>query len=143
MFLPSVPMLSLIHIYKLLAGNKELPRQPAAAAYFYAPDGSAWPVGHVLKNPAFAATLRAVAQGGACLLYTSIMPGKVNPTQCEAITMLAAQVLGNDVAINIGGASGNFELNVYKPLVIDVYKRQSPARSAPRAAWTRCCWGRC
>ena len=49
---------------------------------------------------------------------SSIMPGKVNPTQCEAITMLAAQVLGNDVAINIGGASGNFELNVYKPLVI-------------------------
>jgi fumarate hydratase class II len=49
---------------------------------------------------------------------SSIMPGKVNPTQCEAITMLAAQVLGNDVAINIGGASGNFELNVFKPLVI-------------------------
>ncbi|ARP96338.1 class II fumarate hydratase [Bordetella genomosp. 13] len=49
---------------------------------------------------------------------SSIMPGKVNPTQCEAITMLAAQVLGNDVAINIGGASGNFELNVYKPLLI-------------------------
>ncbi|KAG4080987.1 hypothetical protein HA402_010158 [Bradysia odoriphaga] len=49
---------------------------------------------------------------------SSIMPGKVNPTQCEAVTMLAAQVLGNDVAINVGGASGNFELNVYKPLVI-------------------------
>jgi len=49
---------------------------------------------------------------------SSIMPGKVNPTQCEAITMLAAQVMGNDVAINIGGASGNFELNVYKPLLI-------------------------
>ena len=49
---------------------------------------------------------------------SSIMPGKVNPTQCEAVTMLAAQVMGNDVAINIGGASGNFELNVYKPLVI-------------------------
>jgi len=49
---------------------------------------------------------------------SSIMPGKVNPTQCEAVTMLAAQVLGNDVAINIGGASGNFELNVFKPLVI-------------------------
>ena len=48
---------------------------------------------------------------------SSIMPGKVNPTQCEAVTMLAAQVLGNDVAINIGGASG-FELNVFKPLVI-------------------------
>lgn len=49
---------------------------------------------------------------------SSIMPGKVNPTQCEALTMLCAQVLGNDVAINIGGASGNFELNVFRPLVI-------------------------
>lgn len=49
---------------------------------------------------------------------SSIMPGKVNPTQCEAITMLCAQVMGNDVAINIGGASGNFELNVFKPLII-------------------------
>ncbi len=48
---------------------------------------------------------------------SSIMPGKVNPTQCEALTMIAAQVFGNDVAINIGGASGNFELNVYKPLI--------------------------
>jgi fumarate hydratase class II len=46
------------------------------------------------------------------------MPGKVNPTQCEAMTMVAAQVLGNDVAINIGGASGHFELNVFKPLMI-------------------------
>ena len=45
------------------------------------------------------------------------MPGKVNPTQCEAVTMLAAQVLGNDVAINVGGASGNFELNVFRPMV--------------------------
>jgi fumarate hydratase, class II len=49
---------------------------------------------------------------------SSIMPGKVNPTQCEAITMLSAQILGNDVAINIGGASGNFELNVFKPVII-------------------------
>ncbi len=48
---------------------------------------------------------------------SSIMPGKVNPTQCEALTMVCAQVFGNDVAINIGGASGNFELNVYKPLI--------------------------
>jgi fumarate hydratase class II len=48
---------------------------------------------------------------------SSIMPGKVNPTQCEALTMLCAQVLGNDVAINIGGASGNFELNVFKPML--------------------------
>jgi fumarate hydratase, class II len=49
---------------------------------------------------------------------SSIMPGKVNPTQCEALTMLAVQVLGNDAAINIAGASGNFELNVYKPVLI-------------------------
>jgi len=48
---------------------------------------------------------------------SSIMPGKVNPTQSEAVTMLAAQVLGNDVAINVGGASGNFELNVFRPMV--------------------------
>lgn len=48
---------------------------------------------------------------------SSIMPGKVNPTQCEALTMLCAQVFGNDVTINIGGASGNFELNVFKPLL--------------------------
>ncbi len=49
---------------------------------------------------------------------SSIMPGKVNPTQCEAMTMVAAQVLGNDVAINIGGANGHFELNVFKPVMI-------------------------
>jgi fumarate hydratase class II len=49
---------------------------------------------------------------------SSIMPGKVNPTQCEALTMIAAQVMGNDVAISIGGASGHFELNVFKPVMI-------------------------
>ncbi len=49
---------------------------------------------------------------------SSIMPGKVNPTQCEALSMIAAQVLGNDVAINIGGATGHFELNVFKPVMI-------------------------
>src|ERR1700726_721794 len=48
---------------------------------------------------------------------SSIMPGKVNPTQCEALTMLCCQVFGNDVAINFGGASGNFELNVYRPMI--------------------------
>jgi fumarate hydratase class II len=46
------------------------------------------------------------------------MPGKVNPTQCEALTMICAQILGNDVAINIGGATGHFELNVFKPVMI-------------------------
>jgi len=49
---------------------------------------------------------------------SSIMPGKVNPTQCEAMTMVAAQVMGNDVAINIGGMNGHFELNVFKPVMI-------------------------
>jgi fumarate hydratase class II len=48
---------------------------------------------------------------------SSIMPGKVNPTQCEAMTMICAQVFGNDVAVTVGGASGNFELNVFKPLI--------------------------
>ncbi|HSO07890.1 MAG TPA: class II fumarate hydratase [Pelomicrobium sp.] len=49
---------------------------------------------------------------------SSIMPGKVNPTQSEALTMVCCQVLGNDVAVNVGGASGNFQLNVFKPLII-------------------------
>lgn len=49
---------------------------------------------------------------------SSIMPGKVNPTQSEAMTMVCAQVMGNDVAVNIGGLSGNFELNVFKPVMI-------------------------
>ncbi|MFA7692127.1 MAG: class II fumarate hydratase [Candidatus Hydrogenedentales bacterium] len=49
---------------------------------------------------------------------SSIMPGKVNPTQCEALTMAAAQVMGNDVTVTIAGASGNLELNVYKPVLI-------------------------
>jgi len=52
---------------------------------------------------------------------SSIMPGKVNPTQAEALTMACAQVLANDVAVNIGGASGHFELNVFKPLIINAF----------------------
>src|SRR5690606_22511941 len=49
---------------------------------------------------------------------SSIMPGKVNPTQCEALTMVCVQVLGNDAAIGFAGSQGNFELNVYKPVMI-------------------------
>ena len=49
---------------------------------------------------------------------SSIMPGKVNPTQSEALTMVSAQVLGNDVALNIGGSNGHFELNVFKPMMV-------------------------
>jgi fumarate hydratase class II len=48
---------------------------------------------------------------------SSIMPGKVNPTQCEALTMCACQVMGNDTAVNIGGSRGHFELNVFKPVI--------------------------
>lgn len=46
------------------------------------------------------------------------MPGKVNPTQCEAMTMLCCQVMGNNVAVSMGGMNGHFQLNVYKPLII-------------------------
>merc|ERR1712048_1445567 len=49
---------------------------------------------------------------------SSIMPGKVNPTQCEAMTMVCAQVMGNHVAITIGGTQGHFELNVFKPVMV-------------------------
>src|SRR4030095_1318511 len=49
---------------------------------------------------------------------SSIMPGKVNPTQVEAMTMVCAQVIGNDAAITVGGINGHFELNVYKPVII-------------------------
>ena len=52
---------------------------------------------------------------------SSIMPGKVNPTQCEALTMCAVQVLGNDVAVNVGGSNGHFELNVFKPVIANAF----------------------
>ncbi len=70
---------------------------------------------------------------------SSIMPGKVNPTQCEAITMLAAQVMGNDVAINIGGASGNFELNVYKPLIIHNFLQSARLLTDGMASFNQHC----
>jgi fumarate hydratase class II len=72
--------------------------------------------------------IRWMGSGPRCGIYelllpanepgSSIMPGKVNPTQCEAMTMVAAQVMGNDVAITIAGSQGHFELNVFKPLII-------------------------
>ncbi|MDE2040425.1 MAG: class II fumarate hydratase [Elusimicrobia bacterium] len=61
---------------------------------------------------------------------SSIMPGKVNPTQSEALTMICAQVLGNDAALNVGGASGNFELNVFKPLIIHNFLRSAKLLAA-------------
>ena len=51
---------------------------------------------------------------------SNIMPGKVNPTQCEALTMVCAQVMGNHVAITVGGSNGHFELNIFKPLIEQV-----------------------
>jgi fumarate hydratase class II len=70
---------------------------------------------------------------------SSIMPGKVNPTQCEAVTMIAAQVLGNDVAINIGGASGNLELNVFKPLIIHNFLGSAKLLAAGVEGFDRYC----
>jgi fumarate hydratase class II len=57
---------------------------------------------------------------------SSIMPGKVNPTQCEALTMLCCQVFGNDVAITVGGSQGNFELNVFKPMIAQKIQQSAP-----------------
>lgn len=70
---------------------------------------------------------------------SSIMPGKVNPTQSEALTMLAAQVMGNDVAINIGGASGNFELNVFRPMVIHNFLQSVRLLADGMASFNRHC----
>ena len=70
---------------------------------------------------------------------SSIMPGKVNPTQSEALTMICAQVLGNDVAINIGGASGNFQLNVFKPLIIHNFIRSAKLLSQGVEGFTQHC----
>ena len=67
------------------------------------------------------------------------MPGKVNPTQCEALTMLCCQVMGNDVAINFGGASGNFELNVYKPLIAYDFLQSVRLLADGVASFTRHC----
>jgi fumarate hydratase class II len=70
---------------------------------------------------------------------SSIMPGKVNPTQSEALTMICAQVLGNDVAVNIGGASGNFELNVFKPLIIHNFLHSAKLLAAGCRGFTEHC----
>jgi fumarate hydratase class II len=69
------------------------------------------------------------------------MPGKVNPTQAEALTMVCAQVLGNDVAIDVGGASGNFELNVYKPLIVRTSAIGAPPRRRVRRFEEHCARG--
>jgi fumarate hydratase class II len=70
---------------------------------------------------------------------SSIMPGKVNPTQCEAISMLACQVLANDVAVNLGGALGNFELNVMKPLIIHAFLQSARLLAEGSASFREHC----
>mgnify|MGYP002639819134 CR=1 FL=1 len=70
---------------------------------------------------------------------SSIMPGKVNPTQCEALTMVCAQVMGNDVAINIGGSNGHFELNVFKPMMIFNYLNSARLLADAAESFTENC----
>ncbi|MDR5640155.1 class II fumarate hydratase [Thermosynechococcus sp. PP42] len=70
---------------------------------------------------------------------SSIMPGKVNPTQCEALTMVCVQVMGNDAAVGIAGSQGNFELNVYKPLIIHNVLRSIKLLSDAGQAFTEFC----
>jgi fumarate hydratase class II len=70
---------------------------------------------------------------------SSIMPGKVNPTQCEALTMLCCQVIGNDTAITLGGASGNFELNVFKPLIAHNFVQSMRLLADGMASFDRNC----
>lgn len=70
---------------------------------------------------------------------SSIMPGKVNPTQCEALTMVCAQVMGNNVATTVGGACGHFELNVFKPLVVSNVLRSIRLLSDCSRAFTSNC----
>jgi fumarate hydratase class II len=70
---------------------------------------------------------------------SSIMPGKVNPTQSEAVTMICAQVFGHDAAINVGGASGNFELNVFKPLIIHDFLSSAKLLAAGAKGFTEHC----
>ena len=70
---------------------------------------------------------------------SSIMPGKVNPTQSESLTMVCCQVFGNDVAINFGGASGNFELNVFRPLIIRNFLHSAKLLAAGAAGFNEHC----
>jgi fumarate hydratase class II len=70
---------------------------------------------------------------------SSIMPGKVNPTQCEALTMVCCQVMGNDVALGLGGAMGNFELNVFKPLIIHNFLQSARLLAHAMASFDQHC----
>lgn len=70
---------------------------------------------------------------------SSIMPGKVNPTQCEALTMVCSQVMGNHVAVTVGGSNGHFELNVFKPLIVANTLRSTRLLGDAAASFTKNC----
>ncbi len=70
---------------------------------------------------------------------SSIMPGKVNPTQCEAMTMVCVQVIGNDAAIAVAGSQGNFELNVFKPVIIHNFLHSVRLLADACSAFTKYC----
>ncbi|KAK9916312.1 hypothetical protein WJX75_001129 [Coccomyxa subellipsoidea] len=70
---------------------------------------------------------------------SSIMPGKVNPTQCEALTMVCAQVMGNNVAVSVGGSNGHFELNVFKPMLINALLQSIRLLGDASASFTKNC----
>ena len=70
---------------------------------------------------------------------SSIMPGKVNPTQCEAMTMVCAQVMGNHVATTVGGSNGHFELNVFKPVIVANVLRSVRLLGDASASFTKNC----
>lgn len=70
---------------------------------------------------------------------SSIMPGKVNPTQCEALTMVCCQVMGNQVAVSVGGSNGHFELNVFAPMIIANTLRSARLLGDAAASFTKNC----
>lgn len=70
---------------------------------------------------------------------SSIMPGKVNPTQCESLTMICAQVMGNQVAVTVGGSNGHFELNVFKPVIVANVLRSARLLGDGSATFTKNC----
>ena len=99
------------------------------------PEPNTWPLGspvtlqlsliHILKIANDVRWLASGPRDGLGEIFipenepgSSIMPGKVNPTQCEAMTMVAVQVMANDVAVGMGASQGNFELNVFMPVII-------------------------
>lgn len=92
-----------------------------------------------LNKLKFTATINAVIDGANCFMFISLHLGKVNPTQCEALTMVAAQVMGNQTAVTFGGSLGHLELNVFKPLVLSNVLRSIRLLSDACESFTQNC----